>query len=215
MTYITLVPLILGVMITCASTHKSKKMNSTNNKNNNRLSDFAAGLIFAFISMIIFVSQNIFAKNILTVKRKDTLLKSKSNENVVEALRRAKQIYSPLQIDKITILFYCSCIGFLLDLPLFIYNEFSTRAIFSNLSIQTFLLILIHGVSHFIQAMLAFQLIGSLTPVNYSVANIMKRIVVILVALFWENRWSFNQVFGMSLTIFGLYSYDKWGKTKL
>ncbi|KAL6939620.1 suppressor of loss of ypt1 [Hanseniaspora osmophila] len=98
-------------------------------------------------------------------------------------------------------------------MPLFIYNEFTSRALYQDLKPNILFLVIIHGISHFIQTILAFQLIGLLSPVNYSIANIMKRICVILVALFWENQWSANQVLGIILTICGLYSYDKWGKT--
>lgn len=202
MTYYTLVPLIMGVMVTCWATHGSKTPNGSSSKN----VQMGPGLIFASLSMLTFVSQNIFAKGVLTVKRNRGILPSSS-----PTLSKGKEL-SPLQIDKITILFYCSCMGFLLTLPPFLSNEFSQhQSVFQDLSGKVGSLILLHGVTHFLQALLAFQLIGMLSSVNYSVANIMKRIVVILVALIWESKLNFVQLIGLSMTLGGLYGYDKWG----
>lgn len=202
MTYYTLIPLILGVMVTCWATHGSKAPNGSKNKN----IQMGSGFIFASLSMLIFVSQNIFAKGILTVKRNRGILPSTSPTTL------KKKEVSPLQIDKITILFYCSCMGFLLTLPPFLTNEFSQhQSAFRDLSGKVGSLILLHGFAHFLQALLAFQLIGMLSSVNYSVANIMKRIVIILVALIWESKLNFIQLVGLSMTLGGLYGYDKWG----
>ncbi|QLG73574.1 hypothetical protein HG535_0F00840 [Zygotorulaspora mrakii] len=204
MTYLTLIPLILGVMVTCWSTHGNKKPNS---KVNEAGLSIVTGLFHATVSMLIFVSQNIFAKSILTVKAKNGILPSSESSPTLQ-----KKEISSIQIDKITILFYCSCTGFLLTLPLFLSGElFKDQSVFKDLTLNSFYLILIHGVTHFLQAMLAFQLIGMLSSVNYSVANIMKRIVIISVALIWESRFNFVQLLGLSMTLIGLYGYDKWG----
>lgn len=202
MTYYTLIPLIMGVMITCWATHGSKAPKGSSNGN----IKMGSGFIFALLSMLIFVSQNIFAKGILTVKRNRGILPSSS-----PTVLKRKEV-SPLQIDKITILFYCSCMGFLLTLPPFLTNEFSQhQSVFQDLNGKVGSLILLHGFTHFFQALLAFQLIGMLSSVNYSVANIMKRIVIILVALVWESKLNFTQLIGLSMTLGGLYGYDKWG----
>ncbi|CAI4065224.1 hypothetical protein SUVZ_08G3290 [Saccharomyces uvarum] len=212
MTYYTLLLLVFGVMITCWSTHGRKRVSDKNS------GSISSGLFFAFISMVIFVSQNIFAKNILTIRKKMTLLPSSSNDDLTSnekqpGLNRIR--YSPLQVDKITILFYCSCTGFVLTLAPFLMNELvHGGTVVNDLTMKTIWLVMIHGLAHFFQAMLAFQLIGSLSSVNYSVANIMKRIVVISVAILWETKVNFIQVFGVILTIVGLYGYDKWGLSK-
>ncbi|SCV05051.1 LANO_0G17392g1_1 [Lachancea nothofagi CBS 11611] len=209
MTYFTLIPLISGVIITCWSTHGHRKPNESINEHS-----FVMGLFFALLSMGIFVSQNIFAKGILTVKKQRGILPSKAEKQMI----LNEKDYSPLQIDKLTILFYCSCIGFILTLPIFISNEIfhmnSAHNVQKDLGGRAVLLVLIHGITHFFQAMLAFQLIGMLSPVDYSIANIMKRIVIIAVALTWESHLSWRQVFGLSMTIWGLYGYDKWGLSR-
>jgi len=206
LTYYTLGLLICGVMVTCWSSHNHQS--KMDNKNNGGI--LFLGIIYSFISTIIFVTQNIFAKGVLSVKlQKEGVLSSRSRETKKES---RENYTSTAQIDKITILFYCSCMGFLLTLGPFLTNELlhgsSLRA---DMNMTVFLLTLFHGITHFIQAMLAFQLIGLLSTVNYSVANIMKRIVIISVALIWESHLSFMQFFGLLLTIMGLYGYDRWG----
>ncbi|EDO18017.1 hypothetical protein Kpol_1045p1 [Vanderwaltozyma polyspora DSM 70294] len=215
MIYYTLLVLVTGVMTTCWSTHGSKKAadQTADEDNFSRIK----GLVFAFVSMLIFVSQNIFAKGILTVKKSIGVLPSSSSTSVnsVSYSEIKKIPLSPNQLDKLTILFYCSCMGILLTLPPFITGELVAGHSFLNdLSSDTLLLILLHGVTHFFQALMAFQLIGMLSSVNYSVANIMKRIVIISVALIWEKRLSFNQLIGLLLTLSGLYGYDRWGLSK-
>ncbi|SCU90014.1 LADA_0F01266g1_1 [Lachancea dasiensis] len=209
MTYLTLIPLISGVIITCWSTHGNAKPTESVGERN-----FLTGLLFALLSMGIFVTQNIFAKSILTVRKQRGILPSKVEKHSASHEKE----YSPLQIDKLTILFYCSCIGFVLTAPIFVSNEIvnlnSTHSVFRDFSGRTLALVIIHGATHFFQAMLAFQLIGMLSPVNYSIANIMKRIVIIAVALTWESHLSFQQVCGLSMTIAGLYGYDKWGVSR-
>ncbi|CCH59127.1 hypothetical protein TBLA_0B02850 [Henningerozyma blattae CBS 6284] len=203
MTYYTLLLLVLGVIVTCFST-SSKKASKISVSSSSKFS----GLVYAFVAMIIFVSQNIFAKNILSVKQSKSILPSgKKNETHSD-----DKSISPTHLDKITILFYCSCMGFLMTLPLFLTSELTCeRSIFHDLTGRVFILIVSHALSHFIQALLAFQLIGMLSSVNYSVANIMKRIVIISVSLVWESKLNVMQIIGLSLTMCGLYGYDRWG----
>lgn len=201
-TYVTLIPLMLGVILTCFSGRKSK--------NNTANGGFYKGLIFAFISMAIFVSQNIFAKKILTVSNEKVLPLSKSGSS------SKKSDAEEQKIDKITILLYCSVFGFLLTLPIYFISELSNET-FTLFEINSIVLslFLLHGVTHFIQAMLAFHLIGAITPVNYSIANIMKRIVVISMAIVWERECVTGiQFLGLAFTMGGLYAYDRWGMTK-
>ncbi|ODQ59438.1 hypothetical protein WICANDRAFT_101214 [Wickerhamomyces anomalus NRRL Y-366-8] len=196
-TYFTLLPLITGVILTCFS-NKSSKSNV----------DFNKGLTYAFISMIIFVSQNIFAKNILTITPKSLPTINKQQEG--------KPQEDDAKIDKITILLYCSIIGFILTLPIYLISEYS-NPIFTLFELNPSIMfkLFLHGSSHFCQAMLAFHLLGLISPVNYSIANILKRIVVIAMAIVWEGQ-SVNKFQGMGLllTLVGLYSYDRWGIQK-
>ncbi|CCE64572.1 hypothetical protein TPHA_0I00660 [Tetrapisispora phaffii CBS 4417] len=213
MVYCTLLLLICGVMTTC---WKGSLQNKSEN-NESSLQNLK-GLIYAFLSMLIFVSQNIFAKGILTVKKSPGILSSSSSSSSISSVSSTdlKRIsFSPNQLDKLTILFYCSIMGTMLTMPAFITSELmKENNFYLDLNIELFLLILLHCVTHFIQALLAFQLIGMISPVNYSVANIMKRIVIISVALIWEAQLNVRQIFGLGLTIAGLFGYDRWGVCK-
>lgn len=191
-TYITLLPLCCGIMLTCYK------------KNNNAPNNYFTGLIFAFVSMIIFVSQNIFAKKRLTIETESIPMTNKINKD---------------KLDKLTILFYCSSIGFLLTSPIYLMSEYMN---FKNLGVSLFQLdssilslVLLNGFSHFFQSLLAFQILGMVSPINYSIASILKRIFIILISFIWElKQFSNSQSFGLIITLFGLYCYDRWGSTK-
>ncbi|AGO10962.1 AaceriAFR543Cp [[Ashbya] aceris (nom. inval.)] len=198
-TYYTVVPLVAGVILTSSSSGSSKSMGARSQELR-----LVLGLFFAAVSMAIFVSQNLFAKSILTVKKRE-LLPSQKSVSEHGGL-------SQLQLDKITILFYCSCIGFSFMLPVFLVGElFAASSVFADISLHVLCLMGVYVFTHFLQAMLAFQLIGMLSSVNYSIASIMKRVVVIGVALTWESQLSGRQLLGLVMTVIGLYGYDKWG----
>lgn len=194
-TYVTLLPLIFGIMLTC---YKPKRLNVN--------PSYTSGLCYAFISMFIFVSQNIFAKKRLTVR---------SNEE--ESSLPSHKTTGDKKLDKLTILLFCSLIGFIFTLPIYAFSELRNDVFsLSKVTPGLLLLVCINGFSHFLQSLLAFQLLGTISPINYSIANIMKRIFVIVFAFVWEGSFSFtgSQSYGILLTIIGLYCYDKWGITK-
>lgn len=185
-TYITLVPLVLGIMLTC---YKKKTINSG-------YSTYIIGLSYAFCSMMIFVSQNIFAKKRLTIR----------DELPMASVAEKK-------VDKLTILCYCSMIGFAFTMPVYLLSEW-TNTEFSLGRLNAWIggLVILNGFAHFLQSLLAFQILGAMSPINYSIANILKRIIIILLAFVWENK-SFTRVqgVGLGLTMAGLYCYDRWG----
>ncbi|KAG7890803.1 hypothetical protein KL936_002087 [Ogataea polymorpha] len=237
-TYLTLLPLMVGVMLSCV-------------KNDRITADsefFYTGCVFAFVSMLIFVSQNIFAKKILTFETKDLkndyfthslnykVVKSESATStpmlpiamtpkhisppVTPLLGNSSQslnklvINSEKKLDKMSVLFHCSFVGFLLTLPLYLLSEFSSDSGFSLAKIDRYVagLILVNGLSHFMQSVVAFQILGMVSPINYSIANILKRIIIISCSILVEGtKLSAVQWTGLALTFIGLYCYDKWG----
>lgn len=189
-TYLTLVPLMLGIMLTC---YKPRSAVAD-------AEHYVLGLVYAFVLMVIFVLQNIFAKKRLTPADKTTALPSHRHEEK--------------KVDKLTILLFCLAIGFLFTLPVYVISEFSNRHFsLAQVTPRIALLVALNGVSHFMQSLLAFLLLGTISPINYSIANIMKRIAVILFAFMWESSFSFSgtQSYGIVLTVAGLYCYDRWG----
>ncbi|KAI5956709.1 hypothetical protein KGF54_000326 [Candida jiufengensis] len=204
-TYITLIPLSIGIMMTCYKPKKIKVVipgqilnpDQTLLNNNN----YIYGLTFAFFSMLIFVSQNIFAKNRLT---------SASTTSTSEIpLSKA----GTKKLDNLTILFYCSIVGFIFTFPIYITSEF-INPVFSlfQLNSNILFLVILNGLSHFSQSILAFQILGCLSPIDYSIANILKRIFIILISFIWElKNFTPLQSLGLIITLFGLYCYDRWG----
>lgn len=193
-TYVTLVPLILGIMLTC---YKPKKVLASEE-------GYLGGLLYAVISMLIFVSQNIFAKKRLTYDD------SKTEKTSLPSYKNGEQ----KKLDKLTILLFCSIIGFVFTMPFYMISEYRNEQIsLMQLTPSLATLVVLNGLSHFMQSLLAFLLLGTVSTINYSIANIMKRIFVILFAFFWEASFAFTgvQTYGIVLTVFGLYAYDKWG----
>lgn len=197
-TYVTLLPLMLGIMLTCYRPMGSLKTTG-----------YVSGLVYASISMLIFVLQNIFAKKRLTTKEDDGM--QQGPELPTHTNKKSKKL------DKLTILLFCSVIGFVVTMPVYIISEFRND-VFSLSAVTPYLmfLVVLNGVLHFLQSLLAFLLLGSISPVNYSIVNIMKRIAVIGFAFVWESSFSFNgaQAYGIVLTALGLYCYDRWGTSR-
>lgn len=187
--YISLIPLVAGVILAC---YRPKHSDSQLH--------YGSGLFYALVSMLIFVSQNIFAKARLTYNS-DALPLNKTKKD---------------KVDKLTILLYCSLVGFVLTLPIYAYLEFrNTRISVFDITTKVAVLIVLNGVSHFAQTFTAFQILGLMSPVNYTIASIMKRIFIIVIAYLWESKSiSPRQIIGLCLTIGGLYCYEIWGGEK-
>ncbi|KAK9378552.1 triose-phosphate transporter family-domain-containing protein [Kockiozyma suomiensis] len=192
-TYLSLVPLTLGVMLACSFEFQGQLI----------------GILCALLAAIIFVSQNIFSKKLLTASP------------VSEGDPKRK-------LDKINLLCYCSGMAFILTSPLWFYYEGSSllRQYISTgtLPIQAEglgvamtestlgLLFFLNGTVHYGQNFLAFQILGMVSPVTYSIASLFKRVFVIIVAILWFGQeLSAMQNWGIALTFLGLYMYDRAG----
>lgn len=139
--------------------------------------------------------------------------------------------------DKFTVIFYISLIGFVFSSSGFVANEASS--LYRELSepvhlegaeteqknvLRVFVLVLLSSMSHFCQTVLAFVLLGSVPALSYSIASMMKRIVIIVVSIFlaselsgdrWFGALSGAQIQGLLLIGLGLYFYDRWGLRSL
>ncbi|KAK9447279.1 triose-phosphate transporter family-domain-containing protein [Limtongia smithiae] len=189
--YVSLVPLTLGVMLACSTQFKGHLI----------------GLSSAFIATIIFVSQNIFSKKLLTA----------SPSSDIEPKKK---------LDKLNLLCYCSGLAFLFTSPLWFYTEGAgilreylvtgalptlAEGIDPSVSINRLgLLYFLNGLVHFGQNFLAFQILGLVSPVTYSIASLFKRVFVIIVAIIWFGQeLTALQNWGIALTFLGLYiSYN-------
>ncbi|EGD88243.1 hypothetical protein H112_04728 [Trichophyton rubrum D6] len=192
-TYLSLIPLTLGVMLACSAGF------STN----------LFGIICALAAALVFVAQNIFSKKLFN-----------------EAARVEADGQSPgdTKLDKLNLLCYCSGLAFILTLPIWFLSEGYPLMIdfLSSGSISLsnkkgaldhgplMLEFIFNGVFHFAQNIMAFVLLSMISPVSYSVASLIKRVFVVVVAIVWfGNATTPIQAFGIALTFLGLYLYDR------
>ncbi|KAK8107932.1 ER to Golgi transporter [Apiospora kogelbergensis] len=194
-TYYSLIPLTMGVMLACSGKHK--------------FGGELLGLLYAFLATIIFVTQNIFSKRLFNEA-------SKAEADGQSAKTR--------KLDKLNLLCYSSGMAFVLTMPIWFWSE-GTGLIgdfFADGSLdltekpntmdhgRLFLEFLFNGTFHFGQNILAFVLLSLVSPVTYSVASLLKRVFVIVVAIIWFRNSTTNlQAVGIGLTFLGLYLYDR------
>ena len=193
-TYLSLIPLTLGVVLACSVEFSGNLL----------------GITCAFGGALIFVTQNIFSKKLFNEAAR------------VEADGSTAQ---SRKLDKLNLLCYCSGLAFLLTFPIWIWTD-GLPMLFSYLQddpispptvptpsasrIYVPLEFVFNGIFHFAQNMLAFILLSLVSPVTYSVASLIKRVVVITFAIVWfGSRTTPVQAAGIALTFIGLYLYDR------
>jgi len=185
-TYLSLVPLTIGVIMACAA-------NTTTN---------FFGLLNAFGSAVLFVTQNIVSKKIFNEA-------AKSEADGMPVGRRKP--------DKLNLLCYSSALAFLIMVPIWVFSEgWSLAKDFmqdASITLREKPGSLDHGA--FAQSLVAFVLLGLTSPVTYSVASLMKRVAVILFAIVWfGNPMTYIQGAGFALTFLGLYLYDRTSESE-
>ena len=194
-TYMSLVPLTLGVFMACSA-------------------DFRAsfwGLVCAFASALLFVTQNIVSKRLF-------------NEAARAESEGIQQILKAKKPDKLNLLCYSSALALILTLPLWLFSEAPgiARDIMNGGTLKLAdrpdaldhgrlaLEYIFNGTFHFAQSLVAFVLLGLVSPVTYSVASLIKRVFVIVFAVVWfGNPLTKIQASGIGFTFVGLYLYDR------
>ena len=193
-TYLSLIPLTLGVVLACSV----------------EFSGNLFGIMCAFGGALVFVTQNIFSKKLFNEA-------SRAEADGASVLSR--------KLDKLNLLCYCSGLAFLLTCPIWMWSDGlpmlssylqrspdsppvdSTR---SSSEVSVPLEFVFNGVFHFAQNILAFILLSLVSPVTYSVASLIKRVVVITFAIVWFGSHTTSiQAVGIFLTFIGLYLYDR------
>ena len=160
----------------------------------------AIGLLCAFGSAIVFVSQNIFFKKIVP---------------------SGPSSQSSHKLDKLNLLFYSSSMAFLLMIPIWAYYDlpvFLADAAPHHVSHPThghatphsvLYYLIANGTVHFAQNIIAFVILASTSPVTYSIASLIKRVAVICIAVVWFAQPVHPiQGFGITMTFMGLYMYN-------
>ncbi|ODA77474.1 hypothetical protein RJ55_07103 [Drechmeria coniospora] len=194
-TYLSLIPLTLGVMLACSgkSSYDGQLL----------------GVFQALLATIIFVSQNIVSKKIF-----NEAAKAEAEASSVQTKK----------LDKLNLLCYSSGMAFLVTLPIWFWSEgislltdflhdgaldLSNNPLAMDHGRLT-LEFIFNGVFHFCQNLLAFVLLSMVSPVTYSVASLIKRVFVIVMAIIWfKSPTTPVQAAGIGLTFLGLYLYDR------
>lgn len=199
-TYLSLIPLTLGVMLACSVEFRGNFF----------------GVMMAFTGAIIFVSQNIFSKKLF-------------NESSI-----ASDLNVPIhrrKLDKLNLLCYSGGQAFLLTIPLWLYSEgyamlseYHTTGVITlsekvgkhgQVPLTGWELVaefVFNGTVHFAQNIIAFVLLSLVSPVTYSVASLVKRIFVILMAIAWFGSPTTKlQGAGIFLTYVIYYSETRVG----
>lgn len=192
-TYLSLVPLTVGVMLACSTDFSTNFL----------------GIAAAFVAALVFVTQNIFSKKLFTA----------SDRAATEGgTTRGKKL------DKLNLLCYCSLGAFMFTAPVWLYTEGfgivqeywkDGEVLLSEkkgaLDHGPLLLeFVFNGIFHFMQNIMAFILLSLMSPVSYSVASLIKRVWVIVIAVIWfRSSTTRVQMVGIGLTCFGLYLYDR------
>jgi len=91
--------------------------------------------------------------------------------------------------------------------PVWLYCDLPVHV--PDLSREVVDLLLVDGVLHWLQNILAFTLLKLVVPLTYAVANVTKRIVVISVSLLLlKNPVNATNVMGMMFAILGVFCYN-------
>lgn len=167
------------------------------------------GVLEALLATLIFVTQNIFSKKLFNEAAK------------VEA--DATGVPSK-KLDKLNLLCYSSGMAFALTVPIWFWTEGITliKDFLHDGSVdlsnrpnamdhgRLTLEFIFNGTFHFGQNIIAFILLSMVSPVTYSVASLIKRVFVIVMAIIWfRSPTTSVQAVGIALTFLGLYLYDR------
>ncbi|KAK8843433.1 hypothetical protein IAR55_007090 [Kwoniella newhampshirensis] len=180
-TYLSLLPLTLGVMLACSFDIS--------------FSNFF-GLVCALGSTIVFVSQNIFFKKIMPTS-------GVGESGATAKLDKINLLYfsSSTAFALMVPLWIYSDAWRLVDL----WVHPVIRVGGPSIPFYFFL----NGTVHFAQNLLAFAILSSTSPVTYSIASLVKRIAVICMAIVWfKQSVYFVQAMGIALTAVGLWMYN-------
>lgn len=174
------------------------------------------GLVCAFGSTLVFVSQNIVFKKLMPSTGSASAHGAAGSSPLSTAQTSAK-------LDKINLLFYSSGMAFLSMIPLWAYSDMPTLIALwldpdsVNLPVKVNrgappsvpFYFFVNGTVHFAQNLLAFAILSSTSPVTYSIASLVKRIAVICLAIIWFNQKVHPvQAAGIALTGIGLWMYN-------
>ena len=189
-TYISLLPLTIGVMLVCTFDVSGSNF---------------LGLSCAFGSAIIFVSSNIFFKKVMPSGTQTSSHKLDKLNLLFYSSGMAFVLMIPVW------LYY--------DFPIlmaayyapkhytYLGGDDEGRTAATHSVMYYFFL---NGTVHFAQNIIAFIILASTSPVTYSIASLIKRVAVICIAILWFAQPVHPiQTLGIFMTFTGLYMYNQ------
>lgn len=106
--------------------------------------------------------------------------------------------------------FYTSAAALAVQMPYMLYSRYSEGAdTSSSFSTALACALLLNGVFFHLQSVLAYAVMGLISPVTQSVANTLKRALLIWFSvLYFGNPLTFMSAFGTALCIAGVFAYN-------
>lgn len=192
-TYLSLIPLTLGVMLAC-----SGKM---------VWGGEFIGVMHALLATIIFVTQNIFSKKLFNEAAKAEADGMPSNK--LDKLNLLCYSSGLAFVLTVPIWFWSEGVGLIQNVytsgSLTLTDKPGTMD-HGRLAVE----FMFNGVTHWAQNILAFILLSIVSPVTYSVAGLIKRVFVIVITMLWfRSPTTPVQALGIAFTFVGLYLYDR------
>ncbi|EIN09585.1 TPT-domain-containing protein [Punctularia strigosozonata HHB-11173 SS5] len=180
-TYISLLPLTVGVMLACTFDMSGSNM---------------LGLLCAFGSAIVFVSSNIFFKKVMPSGGQTSSHKLDKTNLLFYSSGMAFLLMIPIWVWS--------------DLPSLMAGAEAAHPSHGHSAPHgVAYYFFMNGTVHFAQNIIAFIILASVSPVTYSIASLIKRVAVICIAIVWFNQ-SVHPVqgVGIGMTFFGLWMYN-------
>ena len=108
--------------------------------------------------------------------------------------------------------FYTSAAALLVQVPMWFYKYYDTLmspAVGPAMSQALMVALAIDATSYHLQSVFAYGLMEHISPVTHSVANTVKRALLIMLSiLYWGNKVTPWSVMGMALVVVGVFVYN-------
>lgn len=184
-TYLSLVPLTAGVIMSCAAEFRARPL----------------AIFYAFMSCVVFVAQNIWSKGLLTTGKP-----ADASETSTRKIDKVSIIFWCAVVGFLG----TAPIWLLSDGLKMAMDGVELR---NGGSLAQFLVLAtLNGFSHVCQNLLSFMILGSISTVAYSIASLLKRVFVMSAAIVWFGQAVTGaQGWGIIITFVGLYIYDRFG----
>jgi len=124
----------------------------------------------------------------------------------------SRQLMRDSGIHHMFLLFKLGQLAALMFFPIWVLADGSR--IYSRINWGVFSLLCVNGSLHFVQNVIAFSLYKLVSPLTYAVANVTKRIAVIVASLtLLQNPVTLTNVFGMLMAVTGVFIYSRTKNT--